>query len=199
MKKSALQIDAIVLAAGNSSRFGADKRIFLVDGVPMLQSAIAAIIDAVNSVSVVLKRSDRDALPLLLGDFFTDKRVISQLLDNPEVGMGSNLAYAIKHLPAKCDGVLVMLADMPYVQSQTVKAVVSACEAEKIVVPVFIENDGSEQLGHPVLFAKQFFSELAMLNGDIGARFILRQHASAVISLPVSDAGILRDIDTPLI
>lgn len=87
MKKSALQIDAIVLAAGNSSRFGADKRIFLVDGVPMLQCAITAIVDAVNSVAVVLKSSDRDALPQLLGAFFTDQRVIPLFLDKPEAGM----------------------------------------------------------------------------------------------------------------
>ena len=199
MKKSALQIDAIVLAAGNSLRFGADKRLFLVDGVPMLQSAIAAIIDAVNSVSVVLKSSDRDALPLLLGDFFTDKRVIPLFLDKPEAGMGSNLAQAVANLPAACDGVLVMLADMPYVQSQTVQAVIYEYEAEKIVAPVFWGENGVEQQGHPVLFSSQFFPELAQLSGDNGARSVLRQHASAVISLPVSDAGILRDIDTPLI
>ncbi len=199
MKKSALQIDAIVLAAGSSSRFGADKRLFLVEGVPMLQRAIAAVVDAVNSVTIVLKSSDRDTLPQLLGAFFADKRVILQLLDKPEAGMGSNLAQAVANLPAACDGVLVMLADMPYVQSQTVQAVINAYEDEKIVAPVYFGENGAEQRGHPVLFAKQFFSELALLAGDVGARFLLRQYASSVISLRVSDAGILRDIDAPTI
>lgn len=199
MKKSALQIEAIVLAAGSSSRFGADKRLFLVEGVPMLQRAIAAVVDAVNSVTIVLKSSDRDTLPQLLGAFFADKRVILQLLDKPEAGMGSNLAQAVANLPAACDGVLVMLADMPYVQSQTVQAVINAYEDEKIVAPVYFGENGAEQRGHPVLFAKQFFSELALLAGDVGARFLLRQYASSVISLRVSDAGILRDIDAPTI
>jgi molybdenum cofactor cytidylyltransferase len=199
VKKSALQIEAIVLAAGSSSRFGADKRLFLVEGVPMLQRAIAAVVDAVNSVTIVLKSSDRDTLPQLLGAFFADKRVILQLLDKPEAGMGSNLAQAVANLPAACDGVLVMLADMPYVQSQTVQAVINAYEDEKIVAPVYFGENGAEQRGHPVLFAKQFFSELALLAGDVGARFLLRQYASSVISLRVSDAGILRDIDAPTI
>lgn len=199
MRKSALQVDAIVLAAGNSSRFGADKRLYLVDGVPMLQCAITAIVDAVNSVTVVLKSSDRDTLPQLLGDFFADKRVISLLLDKPEAGMGSNLAHAVANLPAACDGVIVMLADMPYVQSQTVQAVINAYEDEKIVAPVFFGKNGAEQRGHPVLFAKRFFSELMLLTGDNGARSVLQQHAQSVIFFPVSDSGILCDIDTPII
>lgn len=92
-----------------------------------------------------------------------------------------------------------MLADMPYVQSQTVQAVIYAYEAEKIVAPVFWGENGVEQQGHPVLFSSQFFPELAQLSGDNGARSVLRQHALSVISLPVRDAGILRDIDTPTI
>ena len=201
LQNSALQIDAILLAAGSSLRFGTDKRFFLIDDVPMLQHAIAAIIDAVDSVTVVLKRSDSDVLRLLLGDFFTDKRVISLWLDNPAAGMGTNLAHAIKSLPAVCDGVLVMLADMPYVQSQTVKAVVNAFEDDKIVAPVFIGgdgvDDGAEKQGHPVLFSRQFFPELEQLSGDSGARSVLQRHIQSVIFLPTSDSGILRDLDFP--
>jgi molybdenum cofactor cytidylyltransferase len=80
-----------------------------------------------------------------------------------------------------------------------VQAVINAYEDEKIVAPVYFGENGAEQRGHPVLFAKQFFSELALLAGDVGARFLLRQYASSVISLRVSDAGILRDIDAPTI
>lgn len=195
MKSQKLQIDAILLAAGNSSRFGSDKRLFPIGGVPMLQHALATIIDAVHSVTVVMKQNDQDVLSLLLGKYFTDTRVYPLLLNNPEAGMGSNLAQAVAHLPEKADGVLVMLADMPYVQSNTVSAVVKAGKADGVVVPVFIDSAGKENRGHPVLFSRRFFSELALLTGDTGARSLLQHHAQSVVFLQVSDSGILRDID----
>lgn len=195
MKTNAPRINAILLAAGSSLRFGSDKRFYPVDGVPMLQNTLAALVDAVHSVTVVLKQSDREVLPQLLGEFSSDQRVLPLLLDHPEAGIGSNLARAVAHLPAECAGVLVMLADMPYVQSQTVQAVVDSFAASKIIAPVFIGSDGVEQRGHPVLFSRQFFQELELLTGDNGARSVLQRYAGSIVYLPVLDAGILRDID----
>ncbi|HSC75318.1 MAG TPA: nucleotidyltransferase family protein [Pseudomonadales bacterium] len=195
MNNKSLQIDAILLAAGSSSRFGSDKRLLLIDGVPMLQRALASIIDTVHSVTIVIKQDDRDILPQLLGKFITDTRVCPLLLEFPGAGMGSNLAQAVSRLSEKSDGVLVMLADMPYVQSNTVSAVVNAGKADRVVVPVFIDSASKENRGHPVLFSRRFFSELALLSGDSGARSLLEHHAQSVIFLPVPDSGILRDID----
>lgn len=197
MSKPVFQIDAILLAAGSSSRFGSDKRFYPVDSVPMLQRTLATLVDAVNSVSVVLKKDDRDILPQLLGKFSSDPRVLPLLLDHPDAGIGSNLARAVTHLPAGCAGALVMLADMPYVQAQTIQAVVDFFDESKIIAPVFIDSDGMERRGHPVLFARQFFQELGLLTGDNGARSVLQRHAGLVTDLPVLDAGILRDIDVP--
>jgi molybdenum cofactor cytidylyltransferase len=195
MTKPGFQIDAILLAAGSSSRFGSDKRSYPVNGVPMLQRTLGVLVDAVRSVTVVLKQCDRDILPQLLGEFSNDPRVLPLLLDHPAAGIGSNLALAVAHLPAECAGVLVMLADMPYVQSQTVQAVADSFNVGKIIAPVFSGDDGNEQRGHPVLFARQFFQELELLTGDSGARSVLQRHADSILYLPVPDAGILRDID----
>ena len=188
------RLDAIVLAAGASVRFGSDKRLFPVDGVPMLQRAIAAVIDSVAAVHVVLCDSDAGRLPSLLGEFQSDSRVQPLLLDQPGRGMGSNLARAVAALPAGSDGVLVMLADLPYLQAATAGVVVAAGQAGTIVVPVL--GDGGQR-GHPVLFARDFFPALRQLQGDSGARQLLQQHRGKVLEVVVQDEGILRDIDTP--
>lgn len=195
MNTKKLQIDAILLAAGKSSRFGSDKRLFLIDGVSMLQHAITSIVNSVHSVTVVLKQDDKDILPQLLGKFLTDARVFPLFLDFPDAGMGTNLARAVSGLSAKTDGVLVMLADMPYVQSKTVQAVVDAFSSDRVIVPVCVDSDDQQRQGHPVLFARCFFQELGLLYGDNGARSLLQQHAQSVIFLPVSDSGIFRDVD----
>lgn len=188
------RLDAIVLAAGASVRFGSDKRLFPVEGVPMLQRAIAAVIDHVATVHVILRDSDVRQLPSLLGELRTDSRVQLLLLDQPERGMGSNLARAVSALPDGCDGVLVMLADLPYLQAATAGVVAAAGQTGTIVVPVLGEGG---QRGHPVLFARDFFPALQQLQGDSGARQLLQQHRGKVLEVVVQDEGILRDIDTP--
>lgn len=187
------RVDAVVLAAGASVRFGSDKRLHPVDSVPMLQRAIASVIDNVQAVHVVLRDSDAGQLPALLGPFLADSRLQALLLDQPGLGMGSNLARAVAALPADCDGVLVMLADLPYLQAATVGGLVAAGQAGTIVVPVLGECG---QRGHPVLFAREFFPLLQQLSGDGGARSILAEYSADVRELVVQDAGILRDVDT---
>jgi molybdenum cofactor cytidylyltransferase len=197
MNKKKYRIDALLLAAGSATRFGSDKRLYLIDGVPILQRTLLSIIDTVNTVMVVLRSDDNKILPKLLGNFLDDRRVIVLLLDNPESGIGSNLARAVQQLDVVCDGVLVMLADMPYLRPQTVQAVVDAYNPEKIIAPVFTRTDGTEQQGHPVLFSRRFFSELSRLDGDSGARSVMQRNKDSVIFIRVLDEGVLRDLDVP--
>lgn len=187
-------IHAVVLAAGASERFGSDKRLYVVDSLPMLQRAVAAVIDSVHSVQVILKTSDAGQLPLLLGQFSSNAAVLPVLLDEPERGMGSNLARAVAQLPADCEAVLVLLADLPYLQRETVQAVVAAYRAESIVVPVYSEG-GHSRRGHPVLFDRVFFPLLQQLQGDSGARSVLQVQSESLLLLSVTDPGVLLDVD----
>lgn len=191
-------VDAIVLAAGSSARFGSDKRLYPADSLPMLQRVLATVIDSVRSVIVVLRADDEAILPALLGHFLHDSRIRPVLLDRPESGMGGNLARAVSLLPADCAGVLVMLADLPFVRPCTVCEVVSAFDGQGIVVPV-IAAGGEPRQGHPVLFPQQLFSELRQLSGDEGARRLLHRYRDSVVWLPVQDEGILRDVDVPVV
>lgn len=195
MSKNKCRMDAVLLAAGSSTRFGSDKRLFLIEGVPMLQRTLSSIIDAVNAVTVVLRHDDEKILPQLLGDFFDDHRVSVLLLDNPEAGLGSNLARAVQQLDPACEGIVVMLADMPFVQADTVQAVVDTCHPEKIITPVYAGADGAEQQGHPVLFARRFFPELCELHGDSGARSVMQRNWDSVNFIRVPDEGVLHDVD----
>lgn len=187
---------AIVLAAGRSIRFGSDKRLYPVAGQPMLQRAVAVVRPAVGAVLVVLRADDQGARESLLGCFAQDARVQPLWLPDPERGLGANLARAVAVLPPACDGVLVMLADLPYVQPATVQAVIDHAEPARIVVPVCPVEGGSWQRGHPVWFARHFFPALQTLAGDRGARDVLAQHPDAVVECRVPDSGITRDIDT---
>lgn len=185
-------MDAILLAAGASARFGSDKRLLKIDGVPMLQRSLAALLPAARQVLVVLREGDQRRLDALLGPWQDYPAVLCLFLEAPNEGMGANLARAVTGLQPDCDGVLVALGDMPFLRAESVKAVIDAFKADTVVAPVH-----AGQRGHPVLFPRVCFPLLAELSGDRGARLGLGNHAIDWIGVPVDDPGVLKDIDMP--
>ena len=80
---------------------------------------------------------------------------------------------------------------MPRVRPQTAHSLKYALEqGAGIAAPVY-----QGQRGNPVGFSRQYLPQLLALQGDQGARSILRQYP--VQQVVVDDAGILQDIDTP--
>src|SRR5581483_1569221 len=89
------------------------------------------------------------------------------------------------------EGWIVALADMPRIQSSTIEAVARALDGGASLVAPFYAG----QRGHPVGFGAGHREALLSLDGDSGARALLK--SERVMRLDVDDAGILRDVDTP--
>jgi molybdenum cofactor cytidylyltransferase len=107
-----------------------------------------------------------------------------------DTGMAASLTHAIDYTKG-APGWLVALGDMPHVQPATIARLAQAIEqGADIAVPVY---RGAR--GNPVAFSDFHLPLLLALDGDQGARNILKSHA--VREVDVDDAGILRDIDTP--
>ncbi|HEX2198842.1 MAG TPA: NTP transferase domain-containing protein, partial [Burkholderiales bacterium] len=93
----------------------------------------------------------------------------------------------------RAHGYLVALADMPFIRPSSIAAVREALEAgAPLAAPYF-----RARRGHPVGIAGTFFEALLELRGDEGARQLLASQAAALRKVPVGDAGVIRDIDTP--
>lgn len=107
-------------------------------------------------------------------------------------GMGATLAFAVAHVRAQqphCSALLVALADMPFVQPATLHRLLAALASGADIVQPVVGQQG----GNPVGFAARHFAALSALQGDIGARHLLRQFP--VERIEVDDPGIFRDID----
>lgn len=182
-----MTVGVLLLAAGQSRRYGADKRLAtLHTGQTLLRTSLAQIAQTSLPVQVCL-RSDDDALHAEL-----ERRGLCCVrCDRASGGMGATLAQGIAALP-EWDAVVVMLADMPWVKPSTLLELARTVSHQTIAVPVF---DG--QRGNPVAFGRAYFDELAGLQGDQGARLLVVANVSAVLEVVVDDAGILRDVDHP--
>jgi molybdenum cofactor cytidylyltransferase len=103
-------------------------------------------------------------------------------------GMGDSIAAGVA-MRASATGWLVLPGDMPLVRPASLRAVAGALDLQPIA---YAQHRGRR--GHPVGFAAEMFSELAMLKGDEGARRLLARYPTAPVEL--DDPGVLLDIDT---
>jgi len=112
----------------------------------------------------------------------------------PERGQLYSLQCGLKHVPGDVPGCLVVLVDHPLVSLTTYLSVHQAAQKypSQIIIPVF---EGKR--GHPVYFGKKYFNELLTAPLSEGARYVVQKNANNIRELPVEDAGILVDIDTP--
>lgn len=177
---------ALILAAGSSERFGADKRLAEIDGQPMIVKALQPYLANVQNVHVVVR--PRDPVQAVLP---TQVDVIEA--QDAHLGMGHSLAAAATHL-AQVNWFLVGLADMPWIRAETVAGIATCIQAQKdaIVRPAF-----RGKAGHPVGFTANYLDELKTLSGDAGAKEVLQRHRDKLIVLELADEAIVRDVDTP--
>ena len=178
------------MAAGCSRRFGSeDKRLArLGDGRRLLASSVERA-QAVFALCYVVLREEDD--PAALG-LAPGTRLIRAA--HAEQGLGSSLADAVHALePAPgLEALAVLLGDMPDIAPSTLALLGRAAHRDAILCPVH-----AGRRGHPVLFGRALWPELRTLAGEPGAREVIRRHAARLHRLPVADAGIHRDVDTP--
>ena len=187
-----VRVAGIVLAAGASRRMGTPKASLCFGARTFLAHAIAALEDGgVGDVVVVAGEAAatvRAALPA--------GRTIP-LLRNPAPDRGqlSSLKIALQHVCATipdAGAVVMALVDHPAVRAGTVAALLAAAGEAAIVVPTY-----GGRRGHPVLFARTVWQELLDAPDELGARAVVHADVGRVRLVPVDDAGILVDVDTP--
>ncbi len=184
----AANICGILLAAGASKRFGADKLLHpLIGQAPVALASLANLRAAIPQVIVVV-RPGAPRLENLLAE--AGATVI--LCANADEGMGASLATAVR-ATGDVAGWVVALADMPYIRPETISKVAASLAAgAAIVAPAY-----RGERGHPVGLSSRFRAQLEALRGDAGARSVLKQHADVIEVIEVDDPGVCRDIDTP--
>jgi len=185
---------ALLLAAGKSRRFGGDKRAALLpSGTTVAAETLHHLSVAFDAVHVVLRDNDSDAFIESL-TIEAPNAVFSRCQD-AHLGMGHSLAHGVAQV-VKWDCLAVCLADMPFIQARTYRQLIEAFKAEAsggaILVPTY-----QSKKGHPVLFGSEHFPAMQLLQGDEGARTLLKAQANNVHFVEIDDAAILRDIDQP--
>ncbi|KQQ93580.1 NTP transferase domain-containing protein [Massilia sp. Leaf139] len=184
-------VAGILLAAGRGRRFDPrGTRNKLLQPLPSGELVVAA---SARNLFAVLPRVIA-VVPPEDGGVAAALRALGcevTLCADADSGMAASLVHAIGCSLPQAAAWLVALGDMPYVAPSTLHALLAALEeGADIAAPVF---DGRR--GNPVAFGLRHLPALLALEGEYGARALLK--SAPVTEVAVDDPGILRDIDTP--
>jgi molybdenum cofactor cytidylyltransferase len=179
-------IGGLVLAAGAGTRFGSAKQLAELDGRPLLEHSVHAMVASpVGRVVVVLGSNAEEVL-----DAVDMRGAEGVLCERWEEGQAASLACGLAEL-TDCEAVVVTLGDQPRVAPDAIRRVIAARGEGAAAVRA---TYGGEP-GHPVLLERQLFERMRDVSGDHGARNLLISMQTREI--PCDDLGGGEDVDTP--
>ncbi|MFA4886074.1 MAG: nucleotidyltransferase family protein [Desulfotomaculaceae bacterium] len=183
-------ISAIILAAGMSSRMGSPKQLLKLGDRTLIrivtENVLASSVDEVLVVTGYLEHQVSAAI----------KDLPIKTVLNPcyEQGQGTSLAAGVRTLNVNTSAFLVFMVDQPFITASLINTVIGEFKKRRSLVLRPVCNG---QPGHPVIFSYDLSGRLNHLEGDKGARQVLKKLGNKVDYFPVQDEAAIFDIDTP--
>ncbi len=183
------RIAGIVLAAGQSRRFGQPKQLLEWHGKPFVRQVAETALQAGLAPVIVVTGAHAEAVTAALSGLEV------HIVHNPDwpAGQGTSVACGVRALPSDVGGAVFLLADQPQIGPDVIHALVEAHaqHLSPILAPQVLE----ERHANPMLFDRVTFADLLGLQGDVGGRALLRRYS--LDPLPWHDESLLWDVDTP--
>lgn len=184
-----MKITLILLAAGNSQRFGSNKLVHPIDGNPMYRHIAANI----NKLEIFYEKFLVTQYDELMSDsVFCDYKIIENKYSN--LGISYSVKLGIENASENTDGYCFLVCDQPYLKVSTIKEFFEGFKTSGKTLGC-VKN--GNRLGNPTLFLLKHKDELMALTGDKGGKkIILAQANENVYFHHITDEKELFDIDT---
>ncbi|PRR77164.1 Purine catabolism protein PucB [Clostridium liquoris] len=179
-------ISAIVMASGFGRRMKKEKLAMTIENIPMVERVVK---EAKNSKvgEIILVYRNSNVKSILNGYH------IKTIYNNQAyLGQSQSIKLGVKGSNNKTEAYMFFVGDQPYLKCDTINKLIDEFNKDKdhIVVPIYGENRGN-----PVIFPVKFKEDLLKLQGDIGARGIIKDNINSVKFINIRDEKQGRDID----
>ena len=188
-EKKTNKIKKIVLAAGESKRFGDKNKLSeMINDKPMINHVLHKLLEIFHysEILVIVGHEHK-----LIKNLICNKDIKILLNIDYKKGIGTSIALGVSYLETDIDGVMIIPADMPYLNSKDLfklekKFIELNCE--KVVMP-----EHNSRIGNPVILPRSYFEILKSLKNDFGAKSLIKK--KDIITFKTG-FGTIFDIDT---
>jgi molybdenum cofactor cytidylyltransferase len=182
------KIAGIILAAGESARFGQPKQLLDYHGKPFIRCvAETALLSGLEPVIVVT-----GAFEELVNEGLGDRGLVKIVESGKwRDGQSESIKVGLNALTPEIGGAIFLLADQPQITPTLIRALIErhAASAAPIIAPLI-----ADRRANPVLFDRNTFNELMKLAGDTGGRALFTKYKLDYVTW--HDESMLIDVDT---
>lgn len=189
-------MDAVLLAAGNSVRFGANKLLYDLEGKKMYRHILEPLyrMKQTGRFGQIVVVSQYEEIFADIESSFPEIKTVSN--PEPERGISGSIRLALEKLmevSPDSEGCLFTVADQPCLTAESLEKLTRTWE--KYPEGIVAACHGG-WVGNPVVFHKKYYEELKALAGDVGGKKVLRMHEEDVRLCEIPRRELL-DMDTP--
>ena len=184
-------LSLIMLAAGNSRRFGSNKLLYEIDGVPMYLRTLTKLQKAASELGnceIIVVTQYEEIAAKAQG---SGARVL--INPHPERGISSSMQIGLA-AAKESSACLFTVSDQPWLTTETIVNLVHKFLSEHKGMACTLLGT---KTGNPCIFSRKYYQELLEISGDKGGKQIINRHPEDVAYLEIEDARELTDMDTP--
>ena len=182
-----MQIGAVIVAAGMSSRMGDFKPMLNIGSISIAQRIVATFHQAgVTKIAVVTGYN----APLLERHLANSGLVFLRNEDYASTQMFDSAKIGLAYLRDKCERILFTPVDIPLFTAMTVTELIES--GAELCCPVC-----EGRTGHPLLIASSLVDAILADSGEGGLQGAIARCGAEMVQIPVEDPGVLHDADTP--
>jgi len=188
------QTAGIILAAGESTRFGRPKQLLRLKDRYLIEWVLDVALDSELSRIILVLGYAHQRIQQALGKKLRHAKLQIEVNPHYQKGQSHSLQVGLSTVINTFPAVMFLLADQPLVDAATINCLLNRFgSADKdICVPTF-----HGKRGNPSIFSQKFYKHIMEIKGDIGARQIIKAHPERVLEIEIKNPLFFLDVDTP--
>jgi molybdenum cofactor cytidylyltransferase len=193
-----VNVDGIILAAGTSTRFGRTKQLLNwvgTDGVtrPLIRHVIEIALQSNLRRIYVVIGNDKENVETAVGQIVDNDRL--HLIENKDfaAGQSTSVIAGLAALETDARAAMFLLCDQPKISPRLINDLIDLHERE---IPLICAPVANQRRGNPVIFTRDLFPELSLINGDTGGRALISKYWDQASKLRLESDDVFMDIDT---
>ena len=181
------QFSILIPAAGASERLGQAKQLVEYRGKSLIQNAVTSAFSINPGEVIVVTGANAEAVMNAV------HQPSVRWVNNPQwrTGMGKSIALGAASISPESSGLMIFLCDQWRIQPQDLRKLAETWRSNPGRIAC-AETQGRYM--PPVIFPSACFNQLQGLEGDQGARNLLKIHPQLVTPVPIENAAF--DLDT---